>query len=228
MFLQSFSSLEAFACGSLPPAETAPPAPDRMTAPDKRPEQPDERHLADARLLSRITTGDRAAFGELYDRFSRPLYATALRILHDSSEAQDVVHDAFITLWEKAATFETTRGTAFSWAITLTRNRAIDRLRSRRRRAQLLESSAPSDLGLDENTSGPSADTVADTTDQARAVRAAVATLPPDQQTALELAFFGGLTQEEIATRLRAPLGTIKARIRRALLKLRDQLASRP
>ena len=114
-----------------------------MSAPHDRPEEPDERHLIDANLLSRVTTGDRSAFSELYDRFSRPLYATALRILHDPSEAQDVVHDAFITLWEKAATFETTRGTAFSWAITLTRNRAIDRLRSRRRRAQLLAGSAP-------------------------------------------------------------------------------------
>jgi RNA polymerase sigma-70 factor, ECF subfamily len=138
------------------------------------------------------------------------------------------VHDAFITVWEKAALFEATRGTAFSWALTLTRNRAIDRLRSRRRRAQLLDASALSDFGLDENSAGPSADAAAETGDQAQAVRAAVATLPADQQNALQLAFFGGLTQEEIAARLQTPLGTIKARIRRGLLKLRDQLASRP
>ena len=189
-------------------------------------ELPDARHAADARLLGRVAEGDRAAFSELYDRFSRPLYATAFRILNDAAEAQDIVHDAFVALWEKAATFETSRGTAFSWALTLTRNRAIDRLRSRRRRAELLDSSAPSDLGLDENSSGPSADDSASASDQAVAVRAAVATLPADQQRALELAFFGGLTQEEIAARLRTPLGTIKARIRRGLLKLRDQLAS--
>lgn len=207
--------------------ESPGPVLDRMTAPTDYPEGRDERHRADADLLHRITSGDRAAFSELYDRFSRPLYATAVRILNDHNEAQDIVHDAFITLWEKAATFESTRGTAFSWAVTLTRNRAIDRLRSRRRRAELLEGSAPSDLGLDENSAGPSADAIADTTDRARAVRAAVATLPPDQQSALELAFFGGLTQEEIAARLQAPLGTVKARIRRGLLKLRDQLAPR-
>ena len=228
MLLLPSCSLEAFACAAFPSGGNAAPAPERMSEPDESPGQPDERHLADARLLRRITTGDRAAFSELYDRFSRPLYATALRILQDSSEAQDVVHDSFIALWEKASTFETTRGTAFAWAITLTRNRAIDRLRSRRRRAQILEAAAPSDLGLDENSSGPSADLAAATSDQARAIRAAVATLPADQQTALELAFFGGLTQEEIAVRLRAPLGTVKARIRRALLKLRDQLAPRP
>ena len=189
-------------------------------------EEPDARHAADARLLGRVATGDRAAFSELYDRFSRPLYATAFRILNDANEAQDIVHDAFVAVWEKAETFETSRGTAFSWALTLTRNRAIDRLRSRRRRAELLDASAPSDLGLDENSSGPSADDSASASDQAVAVRAAVATLPADQQRALELAFFGGLTQEEIATRLRTPLGTVKARIRRGLLKLRDQLAS--
>lgn len=207
-------------------ATKAEPAPTRTRMTDSGiTEQPDARHAIDARLLSRVAAGDREAFAEIYDRFSRPLYATAFRILNDATEAQDIVHDAFVALWEKASTFETTRGTAFSWVLTLTRNRAIDRLRSRRRRAELLESSAPSDLGLDENSSGPSADDSAATSDQATAVRAAVATLPADQQRALELAFFGGLTQEEIATRLRTPLGTIKARIRRGLLKLRDQLA---
>lgn len=190
-------------------------------------EQPDERHAVDALLLKRVAAGDRAAFSELYDRFSKPLYSTAVRILTDTAEAQDVVHDAFVALWDKASTYEASRGTAFSWALTLTRNRAIDRLRSRRRRAELLENSAPSDLGLDENSSGPSADESADTSDQAAAVRAAVETLPSDQQSALKLAFFSGLTQEEIAARLSTPLGTIKARIRRGLLKLRERLAAR-
>ena len=191
-------------------------------------EHPDERQAEDARLLTRVAAGDREAFSELYDRFSKPLYATAVRILTDATEAQDIVHDAFVALWDKARTYESSRGTAFSWALTLTRNRAIDRLRSRRRRAELLENSAPSDLGLDENTSGPSADDSADSSDQAAVVRAAVETLPPEQQSALKLAFFSGLTQEEIATRLRTPLGTIKARIRRGLLQLREQLAARP
>ena len=186
-----------------------------------------ERHAADARLLGSIAAGDSAALAELYDRFSRPLYATALRILHDPGEAQDIVHDAFVAVWEKAASFETARGTAFSWVLTLTRNRAIDRLRSRRRRHEILETSTLSDLGLDENSSGPGADRAATTADQAASLRAAVAALPVDQQRALTLAFFNGLTQEEIAAQLETPLGTIKARIRRGLLKLRDQLASR-
>lgn len=177
--------------------------------------------------MQRVAQRDRDALAELYDRFSGPLYGTALRIVRDAAEAQDVVHDAFITVWDKAADFESTRGSAFSWAVTLVRNRAIDRVRRRRRRAELLAETAPSDLGY-QDAAGANAgtDDVA-FGDDARAVRSAVATLPVEQKRALELAFFGGLTQEEIARKLNEPLGTVKARIRRGLLKLRDALAHR-
>jgi len=198
----------------------------RMTQPAQT-QPPDDRQRTDALLLRRMTDGDKAAFAELYDRFSRPLYATALRIVSDAAEAQDIVHDAFLTLWEKAAVFESDRGTAFGWAVTLVRNRAIDRVRTRRRRTDLLAAAPASDLGYDENASGASADDSATLGDQARAVRAAVAALPAEQRRALELAFFGGLTQQEIAAKLSEPLGTVKARVRRGLLKLRDTLARR-
>lgn len=188
---------------------------------------PDDRQQVDAHLLQRVARGDRQAFSELYDRFSGPLYGAALRILNDPTEAQDVVHDAFVTLWEKATTFDTARGNAFSWAVTLVRNRAIDRVRMRRRRAELLAASALSDLGYADESSAASGSETAQLGDDARAVRAAVATLPVEQQRAVELAFFGGLTQEEIAQKLSEPLGTVKARIRRGLLKLRDTLATR-
>jgi RNA polymerase sigma-70 factor (ECF subfamily) len=197
-----------------------------MSSPTAAP-PPDDRDLADAELLRRIAAGDRAAFGQLYDRFSRPLYATAVRIVQDASDAQDIVHDAFVVVWEKANTFETQRGTAFSWLVTLVRNRAIDRVRSRRRRQELLSTSVPTDLGYDDATQPRPADDQAAAGDDARTVRAAVATLAPEQQKALELAFFSGLTQEEIARSLGEPLGTVKARIRRGLMKLRDSLASR-
>ena len=186
-----------------------------------------DRSKADTRILSRMAGGDRDALAELYDRFSRPLYATALRILNDQGEAQDVVHDVFISLWEKSALFASERGTAFAWAVTLTRNRSIDRLRSRRRRSVLLEQAAPSDLGYDQSPTGSGADDQAALGDQARVVRSAVADLPDEQKLALEMAFFGGLTQQEIAQRLDQPLGTVKARIRRGLLKLRDSLGHR-
>ena len=188
---------------------------------------PDDRQSVDARLMQQIARGDKQAFSELYDRFARPLYGTALRILRDPAEAQDVVHDAFVTLWEKAAAFDLARGSAFSWAVTLVRNRAIDRVRRRRRRAELLAETAPADLGYAEDAAAGNGGEAAQAGDDARAVRAAVAQLPLEQQRALELAFFGGLTQEQIAEKLSQPLGTVKARIRRGLLKLRDLLAPR-
>lgn len=204
-----------------------PRAPEPMT-PRSSPqtEPPNERDAQDANLVRRIAGGDKGALAELYDRFADPLHATALRILRDAAEAQDVVHDAFITVWEKAATFDAGRGSAFAWALTLVRNRAIDRVRTHRRRSELLASSAPEDLGLAAAAGG--GDVSAERGDEAHRVRAAVAQLPLEQKRALELAFFGGLTQEEIARTLDQPLGTVKARIRRGLLKLRDSLALRP
>ena len=188
----------------------------------------DARHRHDAQLLNRAGEGDQAALGELYDRWVRPLNSLAFHILRDTTEAEDVLHDVFVTIWQKAADFETSRGHAFSWAATLTRNRAIDRLRSRARRSQILENAAPADLGYDESNVG------ADGTDsaghlwmkeKAGAVRRALDSLPGEQRDALQLAYFGGLTQHEIAEKLSQPLGTVKARIRRGLLKLRDVLA---
>lgn len=188
----------------------------------------DGREQADALLLQRVATGDREAFAQLYDRFSGPLYGTALHILRSKAEAEDVVHDAFITFWEKAPTYDTSRGSAFSWAVTLVRNRAIDRVRMRRRRSELLAESAPEDLGYADDgiaSTGGDSTTIGD---DARLVRQALDLLPDEQRRAVELAFLGGLTQEEISRRLEKPLGTVKARIRRGLLKLRDTLKPRP
>jgi RNA polymerase sigma-70 factor (ECF subfamily) len=186
-----------------------------------------ERARADAELLRRIARDDREAFSQLYDRFSRPLYATALRILNNPSEAEDIVQDVFLSLWEKAATFEVARGSAFAWAVTLTRNRAIDRIRMRTRRAELLSQTTVEDAGTQPSDAGPDSATRLLLKEQSGTVRAAVAALPPEQQRAVELAFFSGLTQQEIAAQLQEPLGTVKARIRRGLLKLRDILGGR-
>lgn len=201
----------------------------RMTMPaPTAPRPPDERQQIDAALVQRMAAGERAALGDLYDRFSGPLLGAAQQILRDSAEAQDVVHDAFVTMWEKAGTFDFTRGSAFAWAVTLVRNRAIDRVRMKRRRSELLDGAAPADLGYQESGGEATGHETVALGEEARAVRAAVASLPLEQQRAVELAFFGGLTQEEIARKLAAPLGTVKARIRRGLLKLRDSLAVRP
>jgi RNA polymerase sigma-70 factor (ECF subfamily) len=180
-----------------------------------------------AELLRRMAGGDRDALAELYDHLSRPLYATARHILNDASEAQDVVHDVFLTLWENAGSFDAGRGAAFSWAVTLTRNRSIDRLRTRTNRARLLGGSVPEDLGYGSNPGILGADDWAELGERADAVRSAVDALPAEQRRALELAFFSGLTQKEIAEKLSEPIGTIKARIRRGLIRLRDALAHR-
>ena len=189
--------------------------------------QNDSRARANAELLRRMAGGDCNALGELYDHLSRTLYAAARHILNDSGEAQDVVHDVFLSLWENAATFDSGRGTAFSWAVTLTRNRAIDRLRTRTNRARLLNESIPDDLGYGTNAGILGADDWAELGDRAEAVRSAMGNLPSEQRRALELAFFSGLTQREISEKLSEPIGTVKARIRRGLIKLRDMLAHR-
>jgi RNA polymerase sigma-70 factor, ECF subfamily len=185
----------------------------------------EKRASANAALIRRMAGGDRDALAELYDNLARPLYATARHILNDAAEAQDVVHDVFLALWENAKSFDTERGAAFSWAVTLTRNRSIDRLRTRANRARLLGNSIPDDLGYVEG--GEVGGHQADLGDRAVAVRSAMAELPAEQQRALELAFFSGLTQKEIAEKLSEPIGTVKARIRRGLIKLRDSLANR-
>jgi len=199
---------------------------DRMTVP--APVQPpeDERNAAQARLLAAAARGDKAALAGLYDQLSGPLYSLASRMLGDSAEAQDLLQDIFVQVWRTAATYEPGRGTVFSWMATLTRNRAIDRIRMRKRRAEALANVAPELQPAAPAGAGDAADSLW-LREKSQAVRDALAALAPDQQQAIELAFFSGLTQQEIAARLNEPLGTIKARIRRGLLRLKDRLPAR-
>ena len=199
----------------------------RMNGPDSNPPAGDDQGREQARLLGAMARGDKAALAQLYDSLSRPLYSLAYRIINDSAEAQDIIQDVFLQIWQKAGTFETSRGSVFGWAATLTRNRAIDRVRTRKRRSELLAESAP-DLQPAPLANDLDSGAVLGMQEKAREVRTALGQLAPDQQKAIELAFFSGLTQLEIAARLNEPLGTIKARIRRGLLKLRETLPTRP
>jgi len=174
-----------------------------------------------AELLRRIATQDREALAKFYDETSGVLFSTAVRILGDAPEAEEVIQDVFLQIWNKAATFDGTLGVPFQWALGITRNRCIDRLRIRKRKSLLMgelteaatvEAAAPT--AGQERLSG----------DEVTAVRSAVKNLPPEQRQAIEMAFFGGLTHHEIAEMLKQPLGTIKARIRRGMLKLRENL----
>lgn len=176
-----------------------------------------------AALVQRLQDGDREALARLYDLLAKPLYSLALRITGDTTEAQDIVQDTFLQLWHKASSFDPARGSVFSWTATFVRNRAIDRIRTRRRRQELLAAQA----GVNPAAVPPDSADSLWLREKAAAVRTALAALAPDQKAALELAYFEGLTQQEIAERLNEPLGTIKARIRRGLLKLRDSLPAR-
>ena len=176
----------------------------------------------DFELFRRIVARDRAAFAEFYDRHSPRLYSIAQRILNDATEAQDVLQDAFLQLWEKAANFDPQLGQPSYWAVALVRNKAIDLVRASQRRARLMES-AGAEAELTVGVAG-SANEHLHGQEKAGLIRSALVDLPAEQRHAIELAFFSGLTQDEISVRLSQPLGTIKARIRRGLLKLRDQL----
>ncbi|MEY2409539.1 MAG: hypothetical protein QOF48_2209, partial [Verrucomicrobiota bacterium] len=175
----------------------------------------------DAQLLRRIARRDRAAVSQLYDRYSGVLYSTVLRILNNPAEAEDVLQDVFVQIWNKAPSYDSALGKPFNWAMTMTRNKAIDRLRSLRRHYLFIGEITVE--GEDSREAALRPDDVFDS-DQVATVRSAVATLPLEQRQAIEMAFLGGMTQNEIADALRQPLGTVKARIRRGMLKLRDSL----
>lgn len=175
----------------------------------------------DEALLALVAGGDDEALAELYDRYGRLCYAIALRVVRDTGLAQDAVQEAFLTAWRTAATFDPARGTAATWLLTLVHRRSVDIVRREQRR----RSEPPPDSASD--TAGP-ADEAALILDRRRTVQEALARLPPDQRQALELAYYGGLTQSELAERLGLPLGTVKSRMFAALARLRDLLGEPP
>ncbi len=184
-------------------------------------EKPLEAEIA---LLQRVAQGDRRAFEELYDRFSGVLFSTAYRVLNNQEAAEDVLQDVFIQIWEKAPLYDPTRGKPMTWAVTLTRNKAIDRLRSTQRRNRLQDDVQRESETFEQFDDRSSFDAVA-SGETSKLVREAIQKLSKDQREAIELAFFSSLTQTEIAERLGEPLGTIKARIRRGMMKLKDVIS---
>ena len=183
--------------------------------------------MADREMIARIGRGDQGAFSALYDRLSGPLYSLAVKMLGDVAEAQDALQDVFLQIWSRAGTYDPEQSSVFSWTVLLTRSRVIDRLRARGRRLRIVVASTededkPTDVA-DASTTESAADT-AEKNDEAARVRSVLNNLSSEQREAIELAFFGHLTHHEIAARLGQPLGTVKARIRRGLLKLREQL----
>jgi RNA polymerase sigma-70 factor (ECF subfamily) len=171
-------------------------------------------------LLERVARGERAALLALYDRVSATLMAVALRVTGTRSEAEEVVQDAFMRAWREAPSFDRARGSALAWLITLTRNRSIDVVRSRRRRALHEDEAA----GAEPPEVAPGPELALVDSERAAAVRLALETLRPEQRAVLELAYFSGLSHSEIAARLSQPLGTVKTRILQAVRHLRERL----
>ena len=175
----------------------------------------------DASLAQRIRSGDREALGALYDRYASVAMATALRVVPGREQAEDVVHDAFLTVWRKIDRFDPARGALRGWLLTITRNLAIDRLRATHSDEDVAALDEQSRLSSGGN---PTWDEAVRRLSAAE-LRAAIALLPEEQRTAIELAYFGGRTYREIAVMTGVPLGTANGRLRLALARLRATLA---
>ncbi len=185
-----------------------------------RPRKHDYSDFLDEALLALAAREDEGALAELYDRYSRVAYGLALRIVRDPALAEDAVQEAFLTVWRTARSFRSDRAKPSTWILTLVHRRAVDVVRreERRRAAPLEGTEEPDERSL-------AADEEIALTDRRRLVQEALRQLPDEQREALELAYYGGLTQSELAERLSVPLGTIKSRMFTGLRRLRDLLA---
>jgi RNA polymerase sigma-70 factor (ECF subfamily) len=183
-----------------------------------------ESQADDRSALRRIAEGDSAGLAALYDRHGRAVYSLALGIVRDQSDAEELTQDVFAQAWRRAGSYDESRGTVAAWLLVMARTRAIDRFRARRVRP---ERSVHDDDGSTLRQL-PAADPDAASTllaaERGRRVRRALDELPLLQRVAIELAYYEGLSQREIAERLEQPLGTVKTRMRLGLLKLRDAL----
>lgn len=189
---------------------------DEPRSPGTRESAPGER-ASESDLLARVSRGDDQAMAQLYDRYGAVVYSAALRVLGDGAAAEDVLQDVFVQLWRNPQRFDAKRGSMAAWLAVIARHRAIDQRRKRRP-----ESAAADDeivLAVD-----PGLDGQAERAESLEQVRRVLAGLPNEQQSALEMAFFQGLTHSEIAAKTGEPLGTIKTRIRTALIAIRKTL----
>lgn len=178
----------------------------------------------DVALLSRVARRDADALAALYDRHHRLLFSLILRILGDRGEAEDVLQEVFVRVWDRADSYSSALGAPSAWLVRVARNRAIDRLRSRQVRSGLagaMDAAPPAADG------SPSSDPEgqASQAELQRTVRAALADLPEEQRVLIDAAYFDGFTQSELAERYGLPLGTVKTRIRTAMQTLRRRLA---
>jgi RNA polymerase sigma-70 factor (ECF subfamily) len=179
--------------------------------------------LADEELMPWIAEKDPEAFEVFYDRHGGAGYSLAYRILGDRTAAEDCIQEAFISIWRSGARFDRTRGSVRSWTLSIVRNRAIDALRSKAGKAPKL--TFDDDAILESRPAEEHTEAEVLAAETAGEVRGALSQLPPDQSKVIELAYFGGFSQSEIAGMLNVPLGTVKGRMRLGLEKVRGELA---
>ncbi|MEQ1689943.1 MAG: sigma-70 family RNA polymerase sigma factor [Gemmatimonas sp.] len=179
----------------------------------------------DLSLVVAMATGEERAAALLSDRHGAVMFGLAIRMVGEAADAEEVVLDAFAQAWREAVRYDTTRGSVLGWLTTIVRTRALDTIRARGRRARMVDAAT---TRLDEPAAmgegAPLPDAAVEGAERAGAVSSALRSLPDPQRRAIELAFFEGLTHQEVAERLREPLGTVKTRIRLGMLKLRDML----
>ena len=179
-----------------------------------------QRARLDRELMRRVAAGDETALGELYDRFASVLNALAARVLGDRGDAEEVVQEVFVHAWHRADTYDPQRSAVSTWLVLVTRSRAIDRLRSRRV-VDRTHDQVRQEAAEHESPRGVRA---VHRTERRQRLHEALSGLPSEQRRVLELAYFGGMTQREIARSTDTPLGTVKTRTLLALRKLRDEL----
>ncbi|MBA2339674.1 MAG: sigma-70 family RNA polymerase sigma factor [Pyrinomonadaceae bacterium] len=179
--------------------------------------EPEQAAQSDAELLRAIAQGDEAALAQIYDRYAPTLFGMMLRILHSRAEAEDVLQEVFLQVWQHASQFDEERGRPFTWLATIAHSRAIDRLRSLDSRQRAATRAAVEHA----EEQGDAVDDVF-RMERTEVVRRALNEIPEGQKQVLLLAYFEGLTQSEIAERTKEPLGTVKTRMRSGLIKLRE------
>ncbi|MDX2111016.1 MAG: sigma-70 family RNA polymerase sigma factor [Verrucomicrobiota bacterium] len=180
-------------------------------------------HKEDVAFIRRVAARDEQALAELYRRYSGVIYSFAVKMLHDTPEAEEVLQDTFLKAWKLADKYQPERGTVFTWLVTMSRSQCLDRLRARKNNP--FRSNQHTTLDSMSPQSQPdSSETSIFKTNLGSEIADKLKELPEDQRLCLELSFYKGYTQHEIANRLKEPLGTIKARIRRGLLQLRALL----
>jgi RNA polymerase sigma-70 factor (ECF subfamily) len=177
----------------------------------------------DAALIRRMVDADETALGALYDRWVRSLYSLVLHLLRDPDEAEDVVEETFWQAWRKAGSYEPSKGAVSTWLLTIGRRKALDRLRARKRNREDTISGESTFADLPSQSQDPASE--AEGSELRENIRAALKELPPEQREVLELGYFSGLSQAEIAEATGQPLGTIKTRMRLAMQKLRGPLS---